>query len=90
MDAPPPLTTDRLTLTPLRLDDAPLIQALFPQWDVVRYLDSRVPWPYPDDGALIYVRDIALPAMAAGREWHWMIRKRDEAGCTLGSISLYD
>jgi RimJ/RimL family protein N-acetyltransferase len=90
MDAPPTLITDRLTLTPLQLEDAPVIQALFPQWEVVRYLDSRVPWPYPDDGALVYVRDIALPAMAAGREWHWMIRKRDEAGCTLGSISLYD
>lgn len=59
----PTLHTDRLVLTPLRLEDAPAIQKLFPQWEVVRYLDRRVPWPYPEDGALVYVRDIALPAM---------------------------
>ncbi|MGO3985714.1 GNAT family N-acetyltransferase [Pseudomonas sp. SAS7] len=90
MDCLPTLYTDRLVLTPLRLEDAPAIQKLFPQWEVVRYLDRRVPWPYPEDGALVYVRDIALPAMAAGREWHWMIRLRNEAECTIGSISLYE
>lgn len=66
MDCLPTLFTDRLVLTPLRLEDAPAIQALFLHWDTVRYLDSPVPWPYPDDGALVYVRDVALPAMAAG------------------------
>lgn len=53
-------------------------------------LGSLCPRPYPEDGALIYVRDIALPAIAADREWHWMIRMRNDAGCTLSSISLYD
>lgn len=90
MDRLPTLFTDRLVLTPLQAEDAPVIQQLFPQWEVVRYLDSRVPWPYPEDGALVYLRDMALPAMAAGSEWHWMIHLRDDAGCTLGSISLYD
>lgn len=86
----PALQTRRLVLTPLQLSDAPAIQQLFPHWDVVRYLDSRVPWPYPDDGALAYVRDHALPAMAAGREWHWMLRLREAPGACIGSISLYD
>lgn len=90
MDRLPTLFTDRLLLTPLQLQDAAAIQALFTQWEVVRYLDRRVPWPYPDDGALVYVRDVALPAMAAGREWHWMIRLRDDAESALGSISLFD
>ncbi|MHA3737137.1 GNAT family N-acetyltransferase [Pseudomonas sp. Eth.TT006] len=90
MDCLPTLHTNRLTLTPLQLADAPAVQQLFPQWEIVRYLDSRVPWPYPADGGLVYVRDIALPGMAAGREWHWMIRLRaDPEGC-IGSISLYD
>ncbi|MCE5985432.1 GNAT family N-acetyltransferase [Pseudomonas sp. LM20] len=90
MDRLPTLYTDRLVLTPLRLQDAPIIQELFPQWEVVRYLDRRVPWPYPEDGALVYVRDVALPAMAACREWHWMIRLRNDAECTIGSISLFE
>ncbi|NHN67266.1 GNAT family N-acetyltransferase [Pseudomonas fluorescens] len=86
----PELQTRRLLLSPLQLSDAAAIQQLFPHWDVVRYLDSRVPWPYPDDGALAYVRDQALPAMAAGHEWHWMIRLREEPSPCIGSISLYD
>jgi RimJ/RimL family protein N-acetyltransferase len=90
MDCMPTLNTPRLILTPLQLGDAPAIQQLFPHWEVVRYLDSRVPWPYPQDGALAYVRDVALPAMAEGREWHWMIRRRAQPEQSIGSISLYD
>ena len=90
MDCPPTLHTHRLVLTPLQLADAAAIQQLFPHWEVVRYLDSRVPWPYPQEGALAYVRDVALPAMAAGQEWHWMIRTRAQPECSIGSISLYD
>lgn len=90
MESTPVLRTARLLLTPLQLDDATAIQQLFPHWEVVRYLDSRVPWPYPDDGALTYIRDIALPAIAAGREWHWMIRLADDVEQKIGSICLYD
>jgi RimJ/RimL family protein N-acetyltransferase len=90
MDCVPTLYTSRLILTPLQLTDAVAIQKLFPQWEIVRYLDSRVPWPYPEDGGLVYVRDVALPAMAAGQEWHWMIRTRAQPESSIGSISLYD
>lgn len=90
MDCMPTLNTPRFTLTPLQLGDAPAIQQLFPHWEVVRYLDSREPWPYPQDGALVYLRDVALPAMAEGREWHWMIRTRAQPEHSIGSISLYD
>jgi RimJ/RimL family protein N-acetyltransferase len=86
----PTFQTRRLILTPLALTDAPAIQRLFPHWEVVRYLDRRVPWPYPADGALTYVRDHALPAVAAGREWHWMIRLAEEPTQRIGNISLYD
>ena len=88
MDCPPKLYTSRLILTPLQMTDAAAIQQLFPQWEVVRYLDSRVPWPYPQDGALVYVRDVALPAMARGQEWHWMIRTRAQPERSIGSIGV--
>jgi hypothetical protein len=48
----PLLTTDRLRLVPLVKDDAPQIQAVFPQWEIVRHLAASFPWPFPDDGRL--------------------------------------
>ena len=61
------LETARLQLRPLELADAVAAQLLFPQWDIVRYLASHVPWPYPADGALTFYRDRALPASPMGR-----------------------
>lgn len=82
------LTTPRLVLRPLELADAPDIQRLFPQWEIVRYLANRLPWPYPPDGALIHVRDRVLPAMARREEWHWSLRRRESPEALIGAISL--
>ena len=90
MQPPPTLQTPRLVLQPLQLSDAPAIQQRFAHWQVVRYLNAVVPWPYPDDGAQRYVRDVALPAMARGEEWHWTIRLLAQPDELIGSISLMD
>ena len=90
MQAPPTLRTRQLLLQPLTLGDAAAIQERFAHWEVVRYLSAAVPWPYPDDGALSYVRDVALPALARGTEWHWTIRLRSRPDDVIGSISLMD
>lgn len=82
------LSTERLLLRPLALEDHGAIQAIFPQWKIVRHLNAFVPWPYPADGALAYVRDVALPAMRAGIAWHWSIRTREEPDRLIGVISL--
>jgi ribosomal-protein-alanine N-acetyltransferase len=72
----------------LQLSDAGQIQLLFPHWEIVRFLAGRVPWPYPDDGAATYCRDIALPAADRGDEWHWTLRLKSEPDRVIGSISL--
>jgi RimJ/RimL family protein N-acetyltransferase len=84
----PPLETPRLLLLPLELADAEQAQILFPHWEIVRYLGSVVPWPYPPDGALTYYRDIALPAMERGEEWHWTLRLKTSPGRLIGGIDL--
>src|SRR5215510_11871794 len=84
----PTLDTPRLVLRPLAVADADAVQALFPQWEVVRYLNGIVPWPYPADGALTYIRDIALPAIARGDEWIWTLRLKTDPGQIIGSIGL--
>ncbi len=70
----PRLETARLELRPLALEDAPQIQQLFPRQVTVDYLALRVPWPYPEDGALTFIRDHALPGMERGEQWHWTLR----------------
>ncbi len=84
----PQLETERLLLRPLALTDAPQTQRMFPQWEIVRYLNALVPWPFPEDGALAYYRDSALPAIARGDEWHWTLRLKDKPEEHIGSIGL--
>jgi len=86
----PTFTTAQLILRPLEVDDADAIQALFPRWEIVRYLTHHVPWPYPPDGALSFIRDSALPAMREGREWHWSIRLAGAPEQLIGAIGLLD
>jgi [ribosomal protein S5]-alanine N-acetyltransferase len=85
---PPALETQRLLLRPLELADAAQAQVLFPHWEIVCYLNHRVPWPYPPDGALTFYRDVALPAVERGEAWHWTLRLKTEPGQLIGNISL--
>jgi RimJ/RimL family protein N-acetyltransferase len=86
--ATPVLETARLILRPVALDDVEQLQATFPQWEIVRYLSNEVPWPYPPDGALVYIRDVALPAMAAGTLWMWTLRLKSDPERIVGAIDL--
>jgi [ribosomal protein S5]-alanine N-acetyltransferase len=86
--ATPTLETPRLLLQPLAIEDAPAIQRVFPQWEIVRYLANVVPWPYPPDGAVTYIRDVALPAIARGDEWIWTIRLKDAPDSLIGTVGL--
>jgi [ribosomal protein S5]-alanine N-acetyltransferase len=82
------LETARLILEPLQLEDAEQVQPLFATWDVVKYLTHTVPWPFPSDGAYAYYRDIALPAMERGDQWHWTLRLKETPGQIIGSVAL--
>jgi RimJ/RimL family protein N-acetyltransferase len=87
--APPfTLETERLYLRPLVLSDAPQVQAKFPRWEIVKFLSAHIPWPYPADGAETFIRDIALPAIDRGDEWHWSLRPKSEPSELIGVISL--
>jgi RimJ/RimL family protein N-acetyltransferase len=82
------LETRRLILRPLEIQDAPQIQALLPHWEIVRYLGSTFPWPYPPDGALTYIRDVALPAMGRTECWIWTLRLKTSPAQIIGAITL--
>jgi len=85
----PILQTPRLELQPLKLSDADQVQKIFPHWEIVRQLDAKIPWPFPADGVYTFYRDVALPAIARGEEWHWMLRLKDDPQQeVVGSIRL--
>lgn len=88
MSTIPTLETPRLWLKPAQMADADQLQAIFPQWEVVKYLNAKVPWPYPPDGASTFLRETALPAMEAGKELLWMLRPKSAPEILIGAITL--
>lgn len=80
--------TERLILRPLALADADQIQQHFPHWEIVKFMVNRVPWPYPPDGALQFLTDVALPQAERGDGWQWTIRPRSEPSQLIGVINL--
>jgi [ribosomal protein S5]-alanine N-acetyltransferase len=84
----PVLETPRLVLRPLVPADAPVIQRRFPRWEIVRYLNPNVPWPYPEDGAIRFI-EICQGEMARGEKHHWSIRLKDGPDEPIGGIDLW-
>jgi ribosomal-protein-alanine N-acetyltransferase len=64
------LETKRLWLKALEMSDAPAIQRRFAQWDIVKLLNGKVPWPYPDDGAVQFLSG-KLDRVEDGKGYTW-------------------
>ena len=78
------LTTERLILRPLALEDAARIQEIFPHWEVTQYLADVIPWPYPEDGAAAFV-NFMLPKLEQSERFCWAITLK---GVLIGVIEL--
>ncbi|WP_439594488.1 8-oxo-dGTP diphosphatase MutT [Falsiroseomonas sp.] len=79
--APPPfqpLRTDRLTLRPLRPEDAAELHRLVNDWEVAKTL-ARVPFPYPRALADDWIASTRAQ-MAEGTAWHLAITGLEQAG----------
>jgi [ribosomal protein S5]-alanine N-acetyltransferase len=83
----PTLETKRLILRPIGLADAPAVQRLFPHWEIVRYLQAGVSWPFPTDGAETHLRK-ELAAVARGEKNVWAIGLKARPDDLIGSINL--
>lgn len=84
----PVLQTERLILRPLAPADASALQRRFPHWEIVRFLNARIPWPYPADGAARFI-EIAVGEMERGEKHHWSIRLKEGPDELIGSIVLW-
>jgi 8-oxo-dGTP diphosphatase len=82
-----PLLTERLTLRPLRADDAADLHRLVNDWEVAKTL-ARVPFPYPRDLADEWIASTRAQ-ISAGTAWHLAItRIEDGAEALLGCVGL--
>lgn len=84
----PPLETQRLLLPPVTLADAADVQRHFNNWNVIKHIGGGVRWPYPDDGAMVFLRDSLLPRMDKGLAYAWTLRLRTRAGEVIGMVEL--
>ena len=82
-----PLATERLSLRPLRPDDAEAIHRLVNDWEVVRML-SQLPFPYPRDLADKWIAS-TLEQMERGSGYHLAITgQEDGQEMLIGCIGL--
>lgn len=84
----PVIETDRLILRPLSEADAPRIQKLFPNPELLHYMAAAIPWPYPDDGAITFVR-YCLSGMDRGERFTWAITEKEGDDGAIGVIDLF-
>ncbi|NKE43502.1 GNAT family N-acetyltransferase [Roseomonas frigidaquae] len=73
-----PLRTDRLTLRPLRPEDAAELHRLVNDWEVAKTL-ARVPFPYPRALADEWIASTQAQ-LADGSAWHLAITGLEQAG----------
>ena len=74
----PTLETQRLILRQISLDDAPALQEYFNNWNIIKFLSTRAPWPYPDDGVVDFIKTLVIPEQKKGKSAHWTIHHRDD------------
>lgn len=80
------LETKRLILRPVTQEDHQDVQNNFPHWDIVKYLNKNVPWPYPPDGAKGFLEHVLLPAVARGDAYAWAITRKESPEEVIGLI----
>lgn len=80
------LTTVRLNLRGVTMDDAPAIQKNFADYEIIRHLAPIVPWPYPADGAWDFVQTV-LPIQGQGR-WVWALFLKTAPTDAVGIVDL--
>jgi ribosomal-protein-alanine N-acetyltransferase len=88
MKALPAFETKRLLLRAVTEADAPSWQRNFADYEVIRYLAARVPWPYPADGVITFLKNQVLP-FQGDNKWVWGIFLKSDPGELVGVVDLW-
>ncbi|HPD83499.1 MAG: GNAT family N-acetyltransferase [Alphaproteobacteria bacterium] len=84
----PTLETKRLILRPIALDHAESLEKHFNNWNIIKNLNDRVPWPYPKGGVADHIKTEALPDMLGGKALLWTIFLKDQPDDPIGRLDF--
>ena len=84
----PEFVTKRMILRAVRESDAASYTEHFVDYEVIRNLAAAVPWPYPDDGVIEFIRRTILPNQGRDR-WSWGIFLKDNPEYLIGVVELW-
>jgi len=88
MSASLQLNGDRIFLRPVTEQDIPAYEKHFVDYEVVRHLTDRIPWPYPEDGVRDWVENHIL-ALQGNNRWIWGIFLHTDTATLIGCIELW-
>jgi len=83
----PTFRTSRLILREVTEADVPSYQKHFVDYEVVRHLAAGVPWPYPEDGVVSYLKSEVFPYQGT-EKWVWGITLSENPSAVIGAIEL--
>ncbi len=84
----PTFHTERLILREIVPGDIPAYQRNFNDWEVIRHLSRKVPWPYPEDGVKVYCEQLLFPNQGKS-SWNWGLFLREHPDELIGTVALY-
>lgn len=83
----PNLRGGPILLQPFSFDDVDAYARHFVDYEVVRHLSSKVPWPYPADGIRAFY-DFVMPQQGHSR-WSWTLRLLHSPSEIIGAIEMW-
>jgi len=83
----PVLETARLILRDITERDAPAYESHFIDYEVIGTMSHIVPWPYPKNGVLEYIRTTIIPNQCQD-QWVWGICLKPALDELIGAIWL--
>lgn len=84
----PILSTDRLILKAVTIQDLPAYKKHFVDYKVIQFLSSNVPWPYPEDGVEYFLNNLIFPRQGKDR-WCFGIFLKTNPDELIGCVDLW-
>jgi len=88
MSRVPSLETERLFLREVTEENSLDYEKYFVDWEVIRFLSSVVPWPYPEGGVSEYIRNVIIPNQGKDK-WVWGIFLKSNPNELIGVVDLW-